>query len=240
MDAASYIAASGMKSAYRAVEVATNNLANASSPGFKADRPFYRLLQEETDKLSGSTLAGTRIDFSPGTFRLTGNPLDLAINGEGFFAIRTEGGTRYTRNGSFSMTQAGELVTQDGYAVLDTQGKPVVAVSGAGAANEVTVSRAGEVAVDGNIVATLGIYSFADNSTLQKEGDLNFRTDARPQRVVNPEIEQGAVEQSNVDAISSMIELIEMQRMFDINQRTVNTVMNTLNQRAVRELAAQA
>jgi flagellar basal-body rod protein FlgF len=240
MDAASYIAASGMKSAYRAVEVATNNLANASSPGFKADRPFYRLLQDEAGKLSGSALAGTRTDFSPGTLRLTGNPLDMAINGEGFFAIRSAAGTSYTRSGNFTMTQAGELATQDGYSVLDAQGRPIVIVTGPGAPNEVAVSRSGEISVDGNIVATLGIYRFADDAALQKQGDLNYTANATPQRVVDPEIEQGAVEQSNVNAVSAMIELIEMQRVFEINQRAVNTVMNTLNRRAVAEIAAPA
>lgn len=239
MDAASYIAASGMKSAYRAVEIATNNLANVTSPGFKADRPFYRLLQEQTENLSGSRLAGTRTDHSPGTFKMTGNPLDLAINGEGFFSIRTANGIRYTRDGNFTMNQAGEMVTQDGHQVLDDRNQPIILVSEAGAPNEIAVSRAGDVSVDGFITAKLGIYSFADEAALLKEGSLNFRTDAAPRQVVNPEIEQGAIEQSNVNAITAMIDLLEMQRIFDINQRAVYMLMNNINRKAVTEITAQ-
>jgi len=239
MDAASYIAASGMKSAYRAIEIATNNLANVTSPGFKADRPFYRLLQDQVEQLSGSRLAGTRTDHSPGSLKMTGNPLDLAIDGEGFFAIRTGNGIRYTRDGNFTMTQAGELVTQEGNQVLDDRNQPIILTSQTGVPNEIAVSREGDVSVDGNITAKLGIYRFADQAALLKEGSLNFSTDAAPQRVVNPEIEQGVLEQSNVNAISAMIDLLEMQRIFDINQRTVYMVMNNINRKAITEIAAQ-
>ncbi len=239
MDAASYIAASGMKSAYRAIEIATNNLANVTSPGFKADRPFYRLLQDQVEQLSGSRLAGTRTDHSPGSLKMTGNPLDLAIDGEGFFAIRTGNGIRYTRDGNFTMTQAGELVTQEGNQVLDDRNQPIILTSQTGVPNEIAVSREGDVLVDGNITAKLGIYRFADQAALLKEGSLNFSTDAAPQRVVNPEIEQGVLEQSNVNAISAMIDLLEMQRIFDINQRTVYMVMNNINRKAITEIAAQ-
>ena len=239
MDAASYIAASGMKSAYRAIEIATNNLANVTSPGFKADRPFYRLLQDQVEQLSGSRLAGTRTDHSPGSLKMTGNPLDLAIDGEGFFAIRTGNGIRYTRDGNFTMTQAGELVTQEGNQVLDDRNQPIILTSQTGVPNEIAVSREGDVLVDGNITAKLGIYRFADQAALLKEGSLNFSTDAAPQRVVNPEIEQGVLEQSNVNAISAMIDLLEMQRIFDINQRAVYMVMNNINRKAITEIAAQ-
>ncbi len=239
MDAASYIAASGMKSAYRAIEIATNNLANVTSPGFKADRPFYRLLQDQVEQLSGSRLAGTRTDHSPGALKMTGNPLDLAIDGEGFFAIRTGNGIRYTRDGNFTMTQAGEMVTQEGNQVLDDRNQPIILAGQAGVPNEIAVSREGDVSVDGNITAKLGIYRFADQAALLKEGSLNFSTDAPPQRVVNPEIEQGVLEQSNVNAISAMIDLLEMQRIFDINQRTVYMVMNNINRKAVTEITAQ-
>ena len=240
MDSASYIAAAGMKAAFQAVNVASNNLANVNSPGFKADRPFYRLLVEATDRLSGSAMAGTSIDLRPGTLKQTGNPLDMAINGDGFFAVRTAGGTRYTREGNFTLSQAGELVTQDGSSVLDNQGRPIVIALAASAPNEVSVSKAGEISVDGNLVATLGIYRFADAQTLVKEGDLRFRAGGQPQRVVNPQIEQGVLEQSNVNAIDAMLSLIETNRIFEINQRTVNMVMNTINRRAVNEIAAPA
>ena len=239
MDAASYIAAAGMKTSYEAVNVASNNLANANSPGFKADRPFYRLLQEQVE-LSGSRMAGTSTDFSAGTMKTTGNPLDLAIEGDGFFSIRTPNGTQYTRNGNFSISQTGELVTQEGFAVLDNRGQTIPIIREAGAPNEVSISKTGEIMVDQQIVATLGIYRFDDTATLSKEGDLAWSTDSQPRTVANPMVEQGTLEQSNVNTIRAMLDLVEMNRVFEINQRTIRTLMNSINRRAITEIAAQA
>lgn len=239
MDAASYIAAAGMKTAYSAVNVATNNLANANSPGFKVDRPFYRLLQEQVE-LSGSRMAGTSTDFRPGTMKTTGNALDLAIEGDGFFSIRTPNGTRYTRNGNFSISQAGDLVTQEGFAVLDNRGQTIPIIREAGAPNQVSVSKAGEIAVDEQIVATLGIYRFDDLASLSKEGDLAWSTGAQPRRVATPMVEQGTLEQSNVNTVRAMIDLVEMSRVFELNQRTVRTLMNSVNRSAISTIAAQA
>lgn len=238
MDSASYIAAAGMKTCYRALDVVTNNLANVNSPGFKAERPFYRMLQEARG-LSGSALYGTVTDFGPGTLRSTGNPLDLAINGEGFFTVLTPGGERYTRNGSFSIAQGGELVTREGLTVQGVGGGPIIIALGPDSPNEVTVSPSGDVSVDGELVGTLAVVSFADYGSLRSEGSLTFASDVQPQRVVNPNIEQGVLEESNVDAIGALLQLIQLNRAFDINQRTVFTLMNTVNRRAVNEIAAQ-
>lgn len=240
MDSASYIAATGMKASFRSLEIATNNLANCNSPGFKADRPFYRILLDEYGKMSGSVLAGTIVDFKPGGFKTTGNPLDVAINGDGFFSIRTPNGIRYTRNGSFSISPSGELVTHDGYQVLNSSGGAITIIRGTQTPNELTISRTGEVVVDDNIVGTIGVAAFSTPESLIKEGDLNFRTADPPQMVANPNIEQGILEQSNVNAINAMLELIRINRTFELNQKAVMTTMNNLNRRAVSDITAQS
>jgi flagellar basal-body rod protein FlgF len=239
MDPASYVAATGMKASFRALEIATNNLANANSTGFKADRPFYRILMDEAGKISGSVLAGTVVDFEPGTLKMTGNPLDLAINGEGFFLVRTPNGTRYTRNGNFTININGDLTTQEGFAVLNSSGGGITLIRGPQAINQITVSRDGEVAVDKAIVGRIGVVTFANKNSLVKEGSVLFRTADPAQPMVNPNIEQGTIEQSNVNAIEAMLELIKINRAFEFNQKAVMTLMNTINRRAVSEIPAQ-
>ena len=239
MDAATYTAATGMKASYRALEIATNNLANVNSPGFKADKPFYRILQDATGKITGSNLAGTVTDFRSGPMKMTGNPLDLAINGEGYFTVRTPGGDRFTRNGSFSISINGDLVTQDGFPVLDRSGNNITVVRGSQAPNKLSIGRSGEIMVDEGIVGQIGVVTFANPNLLAKEGNANFSSAETPMSVANPVIQQGSLEQSNVNAVEMMLELIRVNRAFDFNQKTVMNIMNNLNRRAVTEIAGQ-
>src|SRR5712691_2865962 len=109
---------SALEARMKIVDVITNNLANANTTGFKRD--FGHILQNET----GFDI-GTKVDLSPGDLVTTGNELDVALNGPGFFAIQTPNGVRYTRNGSFNLNATGELVTKDGMAVLNTSGSTI-------------------------------------------------------------------------------------------------------------------
>jgi flagellar basal-body rod protein FlgF len=239
MDPATYIAAAGMKSSLRALDIAANNMANVNSPGFKADSPFYRELQQAYGTLSGSAIAGEYTDFRPGSMRMTENPLDLAINGEGFFTIRTPAGDAYTRNGSFTISPAGELVTQDGYQVLDANGQPIAIALDPQRPNEVMINHSGDITIDEQPVATLGIVAFDDPAQMVKLEAMSFRTNQPARQVVNPMVEQGAIEQSNADAVATMLEMIDLQRMFEMNSKTVLTIMNQVNRQAIDGIAAQ-
>lgn len=240
MDPASYIAASGMKAQLRALNIASNNLANVESPGYKSDAPFYRMLQQSFGDLSGVAIAGTRTDFTAGSLKTTGNPLDLAINGEGFFTVRTPAGLGYTRNGCFSISPAGELVTGDGFQVLDRNGLPIQIVRNPNAANQVIIGKNGEVNVDDQQVATLNIVRFDDLSQLSKLENQIFESTVQPQQAVTPNIEQGALEASNANTVSTMLNLVEIERMYDMSSRTIQTVMNTINRRAIAEITQPA
>jgi len=149
---------SALDARMKIVDVITNNLANANTTGYKRD--FGAILQSET-----GFDVGTKIDLSPGILVTTGNDLDVAINGPGFFAIQTPNGVRYTRNGSFSLDENGELVTKDGMQVLNSSGSTIKVGHG-----KVSIQDGGAVTIDGSAAATLKIVNFKDTGKLQKEG----------------------------------------------------------------------
>src|SRR2546422_11106995 len=144
---------SALDARLKIVDVITNNLANANTNGFKRDFGF--VLQNET-----GFDAGTKVDLSVGDLVPTGNKLDVALNGPGFFVINTPSGVRYTRSGNFALNAAGELVTKDSMKVLSTSGSPILVGEG-----DVDI-RDGVVTVDGNEVATLKVVTFPDTRML--------------------------------------------------------------------------
>lgn len=211
----------------KVVDVITNNLANANTTGFKRD--FAHILQGE----SGFDV-GTQVDLSPGDMVMTGNGLDVAINGPGFFQIQTPDGIRYTRNGSFTLNANGELVTKDGMAVLNSSGSAISVGRG-----KVAVQDGGVVTVDGNQAATLKIVTFNNPQKLQKEGlyRLNWMGPADGvQDVPAPKVTSGALERSNVNAVDEMIHLMSAYREFEAVQKTLKTLMTDMNGKLTQEL----
>jgi flagellar basal-body rod protein FlgG len=218
---------SALEARMKVVDVITNNLANANTTGFKRD--FASILQVD----SGVDV-GTRVDLSPGDMMTTGNNLDVAINGPGFFEIQTPNGLRYTRNGSFNLNANGELMTKDGMPVLSSNGSTINVGRG-----KVSIQEGGVVTVDGNETATLKIVTFSDPSKLQKEGlnRVNYNGDATGvQDVPAPQVTSGALERSNVNAIDEMIHLMSAYREFEAVQRTLKTLMTDMNGKLTQEL----
>jgi flagellar basal-body rod protein FlgG len=218
---------SALEARMKVVDVITNNLANANTTGFKRD--FANILQVE----SGFDV-GTHVDLSPGDMVTTGNALDVAINGPGFFEIQTPNGVRYTRNGSFSLNADGELMTKDGMPVLNSSGTTISVGRG-----KVGIQDGGVVTVDGNEAAALKIVTFNDPAKLQKEGlnRLAWNGDASGvQDVPAPQVTSGALERSNVNAIDEMIHLMSAYREFEAVQRTLKTLMTDMNGKLTQEL----
>jgi flagellar basal-body rod protein FlgG len=204
-----------------------NNLANAQTTGFK--RQFERVLQTETD-----LRLETQVDLSPGDISATGNDLDIAIDGPGFFAIQTPAGVRYTRAGSFEVTADGDLVTKDGMNVLSSSGSPIN-VSG----NTIAIQDGGAVTVDGSEVATLRIVDFSNPAQLEKEGAYRFVWKGGEQNVLavpEPRVKSGYLERSNVNAVQEMIRLISAYREFEAIQRTVTTVNGNMTSQLIQDL----
>ncbi|KAF0219395.1 MAG: flagellar basal-body rod protein [Geobacteraceae bacterium] len=228
MNSGMYAALSGNLASMRRLDVLTNNLANANTAGFKKDRLMFESLMTNAKDLTqnvnpGNTpvLSGDRFytDFSQGPLRQTGNTLDLALEGDGFFVIDTPQGRAYTRQGNFQRDGNGKLVTTDGFEVLGSG--PITIASG-----KVDIDPRGSVVVNGVPVATLQVVDFPKPYALQKIGNAMFvpsDPQATPQPVTNPRVTQGAIEDSNVSTIQEMAYLIETTRFFETCQRVVKS-----------------
>jgi len=201
----------------------TSNIANVNTPGFKAG-----LLHFLEGNVAGGIGKGnhmqkpvTAVDYSPGSIRKTGNVLDLAINGEGFFAVQTKAGVVYTRDGRFTLNENGELVTLGGDYVLGRGGK--IAIEG----NDIQISQGGIIRVDGNEVDALKIVSFREPSALVKINTGLYRNPdnlAGAKKEENACVQSGYLELSNVQAIREMVEMINIQRTFESYQKAIQTI----------------
>ena len=203
-------------------DVVSNNLANADTPGFKGERVFARVLQ-------GAVVgAGSATDFRPGSLSVTGGPLDLALKGDGFFVVQTAGGERWTRGGSFQLDAGGRLTDASGNAVLGLDG-PIVVPPG-----KVVIDKSGAVTVDGKDAGQLRLETAPKGSELQHDGGTLLLPDAARTALAQDArgVRQGAVEQSNVNAVDSLVDLITVQRSYSAVQSTVKVfdgVMSTIS-----------
>ena len=216
-----YIAASGMVSEMARQDQIANDLANAATPGYKADRSaqnaFGALLVTDlpTGTVVGALSRGVRVDrqetdFTPQPTRETGEPLDLAVVGEGFFAIQTPDGVRYTRNGSFQPAANGTLVDQLGNAVLGPNGQPV------------------QLPQDGTLdPRAVGVALVPD---ARKAGNGYFTGTTTGQAETPPR--QGALEASSVDAARTMVDMMASMRAFEAGQKVIQVIDTTLDKAA--------
>jgi flagellar basal-body rod protein FlgG len=210
------------------LEVLANNLANIETTGYKKTQLFIQTLQKElgTQETQGE-LAGLEAqqytDFSQGTLRSTGNPLDWAIDGDGFFAVETPQGIRYTRNGSFQLSPNGEIVNRQGHALLGVGGRiqlPDVQTMKVGT---LVVSETGEVLFNNQPIGRVNIVHFDNPQMLKNEGASLFSAETAPVGAENelPRIRQGYLEESNVEGIAEMVAMVELTRSFETDQKAI-------------------
>ncbi len=196
-------------------DIIANHLANVATAGYKAEEISF-------DDLFRARM---RVDLSQGQIEPTGNPLDLALSGPGFFKIQTPNGIRYTRNGTFTLDKNKYLVTQDGNRVMGDKGPLQLNGSKVGG-SKVKVDPNGQIQVDGTIVGKLKIVTFKDPATIQKEGDGLFFHKGGAAGEVTPKqvsVTQGALEMSNVSAVKEMARMIEVNREFESFQKVIQT-----------------
>ncbi len=206
------------------LDVVTNNIANASTPGFKAAHLLFPMKNEgplSPGEQAPSYVPIMAVNYSPGGMQKTGNRMDLAIAGEGFFTVGTKSGTAYTRRGNFTVSKNGEMVTQSGDYVLDTAGRHIV-VSG----DEVRIDNEGGIKVDGNDVGRLKIVTFKNKNALVSRGDgvLTDPGTAGVKVLDKPEVTPGYLELSNVQVIREMTDMIGIQHAFETYQKAVLTL----------------
>lgn len=228
MDTVTRMAAAGLNRQEMRFQIIANNLSNIQTAGFKKDVPVF-----------GQVLAGAAAsfqdvpltDFQQGHLRRTGNELDLAIEGEGFFKIRTPRGIRYTRNGSFSLNREGVLVRADGLPVLGRQGEIVLR------GKSIEVDESGRVLSGGKMAGQITPVTFAELGQLQKEGGALFSLaqDAEEIEIPQSRIRQGYLEAAGVNPLEEMVLLVDALRSFESCQRVVQS-QDELDGKAVNEL----
>lgn len=196
------------------MEVSAQNMANMVTPGYKAHRQFSTLVDNAASNSNIAQADDVGIDFSAGKLNLTGNPLDLAISGRGFFAVRNENGVLYTRDGQFSRDGEGKLINADGLAVQSLSGDVVIG------GTKVEVLADGTVMSDGEAVAQLKIADFENLQTLKPVGAGLFAAPAESaQDVASPQIRQGMLETSNVSTAEEMLGVMSALRNAESGQR---------------------
>jgi flagellar basal body rod protein FlgG len=233
MDQLLVTAASGMKARMDSLDMLANNMANSGTAGFKSDREFYNLYEQALP-----TVERQYTDFSQGQLLATGNPLNAALNGKGFFALNAPAGTVYTRNGSFRVSSANQLETAEGYTVRNIldNGKPI----NVDPKQAVDIAKDGTVSQGGQTVGHIEVSQPASPSdTLKKLGNTYFalvdKNTAAPQ-AIDTEVLQGQVEQSNVPVADSAVKLVSVMRQFEMMQKAIN-LGTEMNKQAISEVA---
>ena len=220
MDSPGYIMLSRLGAQLRSTQVLANNLANADTPGFRAERAvFAEFLQPNAgaaappgDRGAAYTVdRATWRDTAAGAISTTGNPFDLALKGDGFFAVETPRGERYTRAGRFVLAGDGKLTDADGNAVLDARGAPVVVGPND---TRVEVRGDGSVRSENGPIGQLRVVRFDDPQKLRAEGARLYASDEPGAPMERPGVVQGAVENSNVQPVSEITALTAQTREF--------------------------
>lgn len=232
-------AAAGMASIMNWNDIIANNLANVNTPGFKQTLVSFRNIQNmevkdyplNNDKSkplgilsAGSTLDLAALDMKQGAIKMTGNPLDLSINGNGFFVIQTPQGEAYTRNGSFIRNQDGEITTIEGYPLMGESG-PISANSSNANVQDIVIDKNGNVSVNQKLTDKLKIVDFTNASALQPLGNSLYAA-SNNQSIITPdkyEINQGSLEMANSNPIESMISSINGSRAYETLAKVIET-----------------
>lgn len=240
MDALTGAAASGLRARMESLDMLANNLANAETGGFKTDREFYSLYlaPEAAGAESPATMPVVEkpwTDFAQGVIRPTGNPLDFALSGKGFFSVDGPGGPLYTRQGAFRISSAGVLVTSEGYPVRLAGGGQLQTSS----PEPLDVSTDGSVSQQGQPLGKLAIMNFTDDGVLAKQGNNYYRPGdpaATPVAASGVEVQQRRLEGSNVGTAESAVRLVAVLRQFEMLHKAV-AIGDDMNKKAVEEVA---
>jgi len=248
MNSGFYAAFTGYEARVDALDVLANNLANANTSGFKSQQTFYRTFADWMDPYYESpinqaanrygVLGGTRLDLSQGTIALTGNDMDVALQGPGFIAVLTAAGIRYTRDGNFAISKDRKLVTEHGDEVLSEQpdGRPPQPIQLP--AGKVTISADGSVSVDSALVAKLRIEDFPAGTALTQEGSSNLAAPVgvKGQPATNVTVQQGALESSNADAVRTTVAIMDLERTAQAMEKALSIFHNEFNKIAAQEI----
>ena len=242
MNSGYYAALTGLVAKMDALDVAASNLANVSTAGYKSQKEFYKSI---VASLNGNVhmgrlntainnygvLGGATVNLDSGALQKTGNELDLAVEGPGFFAVQTAAGVRYTRNGNFHTDSQGRLVSSSGDPVLGEAG-PITLNSG-----QVSISQDGTISQNGGVVARLKIVNLAAGQLTPEGNSIYAAPQGATTPVADPHVRQGMIEASNMDPVNGTVQLILVQRTAEMLQKAIQIFNNDFNKTAAEEIA---
>lgn len=242
MDALTIAAASGIRSRMQSLDLLANNLANSATAGFKQDQEFYGLYTS-ADATAGengsvSTLPVIQkqwTDFSSGNLQPTGNPMDVALSGSGFFVVNGPKGPLYTRNGNLQVLPSGQLANANGYVLSNTSGGPIQVAPNI----PVEISKDGTVLQGGQSLGQIQVVNFQSTDSLTKMGSEYFQNNDPknlPAPASNVEVQQGKLEGSNVPVAESAMRLVGMMRQFEMLQKAVG-ISSEMDTKSIQEVA---
>lgn len=242
MDSGVYAACAGLVARTQQLDTIASNLANASSAGFRGQKNIFGTVLAEAanhgnlSALNSATnsygiLSGTKLDEAQGAITATGNPLDVALEGPGYFKVQTATGVAYTRNGSFQVSSAGQLTTATGDPVLGQVG-PIVVAKGA-----VTISPDGTVSSGGAISGKLSVVTFKAPTVPVSRGNSYYTADQKAEiSAPGTSMRQGNLESSNVSSVNGVVELITAQRSAETMRRVLTMLDSEMDKTAVQDL----
>ncbi|MFA7430224.1 MAG: flagellar basal-body rod protein FlgF [Rhodospirillaceae bacterium] len=221
MQNTSYIALSSQTALWRKLEMVANNMANMNTPGYRAQEPLFTSYLSRSpgddsafrERLNFVTDFGRVHDFTPGAVKATSNPMDLSIDGEGFFVVETPDGPKYTRAGHFMLDDQGKLVTKDGLPLLNADNEPFFIAPNE---SEFNVAKDGTVSTENGPIGKVQVVTFDDPQRLRKVSGSLFAApeDLQAQPLETVKVAQGMIEGSNVNGIVEMTRMISVQRSY--------------------------
>ena len=235
MDPLTTTAASGMRSRMEALDLLANNIANTSVSGFKMDRELYDLYRSEAidDSIDQPVIQKNWVDFSQGVLAVTGSPLDLGLEGAGFFVASSPSGPLYTRRGALKLSTEGELITEEGYAIQAPDGKAIKLDP----TRAIDIDTEGVLHQSGEEVGRLAIVSFKDSSSLIKRGSTYFSSQkAAAAEASSAVVRQGQLEGANSDPAANAVRLISVMRQFEALKKALSVGLD-MNRRAIEDVA---
>jgi flagellar basal-body rod protein FlgF len=241
MDSGFYALSTALLARTQALDTIANNLANQSTVGYRAERNiFTSVLAASGTSLTSDmnrainnygVLGGTTLDLAQGVLQKTGNDLDVAVQGSGFFVVQTANGLRYTRNGSLQVSSKGQLVTSAGDPVIGDKGV-IVMMPG-----PVSIGTDGTISSNGAIMGKLQLVDFPAGTPIKSEGGTYYSAPPKSAiAAISSTVQQGALESSNVNPVSGMVELISAQRSAEMMEHALSMFNSEIDKTATQDL----
>lgn len=242
MDNSVYITLSRQLTLFSDRDVTANNVANANTTGYSSEHLLFNsyltkdVNQKDRNPMAFAFDISSYHNLENGAFKTTGNPLDMAIAGDGFFSVETPLGTRYTRAGNFQLDGNGTLVTAEGYPVLDESGQHITFTS---ETRDILVGEAGNISVNGEAFVKLGIYKFENPQLLERLDSAMFKSEITPDVATDSRVVQGALAGSNVKPVMELTHMIDVSRSVSNTAKMIETLYD-LQRKASNTCAQQS